>query len=60
MLPTLNLSPEAAMLAVRMVVGIYVLNLGYLAEGTGKPLGEFTFVSKLFAGFPARHQPGTG
>jgi len=41
---------EAAMLVVRMVIGIYILNLGYLGEGTGKSLGEFKFVSKLFAG----------
>ena len=41
---------EAAMLAVRMLIGIYVLNLGYLGEGSFTQLGEFRFVSELFGG----------
>jgi len=41
---------EAGMLAVRMIIGLYVLNLGYGFEGSLKPLGEFQFVSNLFAG----------
>jgi len=41
---------EAAMLALRMLVGLYVLNLGYGFEGSLKPLQEFHFVSDLFTG----------
>ncbi len=31
-------------------LGMVVLNLGYGFQGTGRPLGEFAFVSKAFAG----------
>jgi hypothetical protein len=41
---------EAAMLAARMAIGLYVLNLGYGFEDSLKPLGEYEFVSELFAG----------
>lgn len=41
---------EAGMLALRMVIGLYVLNLGYGFEGTGIRLNEFHFVSNLFNG----------
>jgi len=41
---------EAGMLAARMAIGLYVLNLGYGFEGTMKSLGDYQFVSKLFAG----------
>lgn len=41
---------EAGMLVLRMIVGIYVLNLGYLGEGSFTPLKDFKFVSKTFAG----------
>lgn len=41
---------EASMLALRMVIGLYVVNLGYCFEGTFQPLGEHQFVSQLFAG----------
>ena len=36
---------ELAMLAMRMGVGLYVINLGYGFEGTGMRLGELKFVS---------------
>jgi len=39
---------EAGMLLLRMVIGIYILNLGYGFEDSFKPLGEFHFVSQLF------------
>jgi 4-amino-4-deoxy-L-arabinose transferase-like glycosyltransferase len=42
---------EAGMLAVRMLIGLYVLNLGYAFEGSFKQLKEFRFVSGLFTGF---------
>jgi hypothetical protein len=41
---------EAGMLAVRMLIGIYVLNLGYLGEGAFTPLKEYRFVSEMFGG----------
>jgi 4-amino-4-deoxy-L-arabinose transferase-like glycosyltransferase len=41
---------EAGMLAARMAIGLYVLNLGYCFEGSMKPLGEYQFISQLFAG----------
>jgi hypothetical protein len=41
---------EAGMLALRMAIGLYILNLGYCFEGTGTPLRDFHFVSDLFSG----------
>ncbi len=41
---------EAGMLLLRMVIGIYVLNLGYVGEGSFTQLKEFRFVSELLAG----------
>ena len=41
---------EAGMLALRMIIGLYVLNLGYGFEGSFKRLGEFEFISQLFTG----------
>ena len=41
---------EAAMLTLRMAIGLYVLNLVYCYEGSLTPLGEFRFVSNLFSG----------
>ena len=41
---------EAGMLTARMLIGLYVLNLGYGFEGSLIPLGEFQFVSNLFTG----------
>lgn len=41
---------EAGMLVARMLIGLYVLNLGYGFEGSLEPLGEFKFVSNLFTG----------
>jgi hypothetical protein len=41
---------EAGMLTVRMLVGLYVLNLGYGFEGSATRLKEFQFVSDLFTG----------
>ncbi|MEM9645059.1 MAG: glycosyltransferase family 39 protein [Planctomycetota bacterium] len=45
-----NWLSEALMLALRMVIGLYVLNLGYVGEGSMRQLKEFNFVSELFAG----------
>lgn len=41
---------EGAMLALRMALGIYILNFGYGFDQTLRPLGEFRFVSNLFTG----------
>lgn len=37
-------------LLLGFVVSVYVLNLGYGFEGTGRPLGEFEFFSSTFKG----------
>lgn len=49
-MPLARWRDEAGMLLLRMVIGIYVLNLGYLGEGSFMQLKEFRFVSELFAG----------
>lgn len=41
---------EAGMLALRMLVGLYILNLGYFGQGSFTKLKEFQFVSQMFAG----------
>lgn len=41
---------ETGMLTLRMVIGLYVLNLGYAFEEPLTPLKDFHFVSDLFAG----------
>lgn len=41
---------EAAMLAVRMIIGLYVLNMGYEFDNSLRPLNEYYFTSKLFTG----------
>lgn len=41
---------EASMLMLRMGIGIYILNLGYLFEGSFSKLGDFQFVSQMFNG----------
>lgn len=43
---------EAGMLAVRMIVGLYILNLGYLGAGSFTQLRDYKFVSQLFIGQP--------
>jgi len=41
---------EVTMLALRMLIGLYVLNLGYGFEGSFQQLKEYHFVSDLFTG----------
>ncbi|MBC7968387.1 MAG: glycosyltransferase family 39 protein, partial [Fuerstia sp.] len=41
---------EAGMLILRMAIGIYILNLGYLFEGSFAKLRDFHFVSQMFKG----------
>ena len=47
---------EAGMLALRMAIGLYVVNLGYTFEGSLTPLKEFHFVSELFTGQSQENQ----
>lgn len=47
---------EVAMLALRMVIGLYVINLGYLGNGSFVQLKEYTFVSELFGSAPGADQ----
>ncbi len=49
---------EAGMLATRMIIGLYVVNLGYGFEDSLRPLGDYEFASKLFAGEESR-KPAT-
>ena len=51
---------EAGMLALRMAIGLYVLNLGYGFEGSFKPLQEFHFVSNLLSGQSAAGDEQSG
>lgn len=55
---------EVAMLALRMVIGLYVINLCYLGNGSFLQLKEYTFVSELFGKVPnadgKEHWTGSG
>jgi len=41
---------ESCQLAVVLLLGLYVLNLGYLFEGTFQRLGDYRFVSRTLGG----------
>jgi 4-amino-4-deoxy-L-arabinose transferase-like glycosyltransferase len=49
---------EGGMLIVRMIVSIYILNLGYLCEGSLTKLKEYQFVSRMFGGDHAQSPNG--
>ena len=53
---------QGEMLAAAMFVSMYVINCGYLFEGTFTPLGNFRFQTTLFAGcrFLGRRSAGRG
>jgi hypothetical protein len=53
---------ELSMLAARMVLAIYIVNLGYGFEGSLTPLGKFEFVSDTLRGesAPQPGQPAVG
>ncbi len=40
---------EGAMLTAQIAIAIYVINIGYGFERSGRPLGEFRFVSSAFS-----------
>ena len=42
--------PPARHMVVILFFGLYVLNMGYLFDGTLRPLGKYVFVSQLFRG----------
>jgi len=42
--------PPLRQLAAMMLVGLYVLNMGYLFDGTFRPLGKYVFTSQLLRG----------
>jgi hypothetical protein len=44
------------MLAIRLLISLYILNLGYQFEGSFTPLKNFLFVSDLFRGSHANAQ----
>lgn len=41
---------EAGMLLLRMAIGLYLLNLGYLFEGSFSKLSDYQFVSRMLSG----------
>lgn len=45
--------PPLRQLVTLLLIGLYTLNLGYLFDGTFRPLGKYEFNSKLFCS----HQP---
>lgn len=45
-----RLAQEGVMLLVCLVVGIFVINLGYGFDGAFTQLGQFQFISRTFAG----------
>src|SRR4030067_1585606 len=48
--------PHLRQLAVMLLLALYVLNVGYLFDGTLRPLGKYVFISQLLRGreVPAR------
>ncbi|HVA40513.1 MAG TPA: glycosyltransferase family 39 protein, partial [Candidatus Binataceae bacterium] len=44
------LAREVGMLSLAIAISIYLINLGYGFEGTGRPLGRFDFISATLAG----------
>ena len=42
--------PPFQQLAAVLLVGCYTLNMGYLFDGTFRPLGKYAFISRLFRG----------
>lgn len=50
--------PSALHLAAILLLGLYVLNLGYAFDGTFTRLGDYTFISQSLTGEPKRRTPG--
>jgi hypothetical protein len=49
---------EAGQLATILLLGVYLINLGYGFEGSFQRLGEFDFISATLGGEPARRLVG--
>lgn len=49
---------QAAQLSALLLLGLYLLNLGYAFDGSFTRLKDFTFVSEALAGSESRGQPG--
>lgn len=49
--------PPLRQLAVILLIGLYTLNLGYLFDGTFRPLGKYVFISQLLRGPDASKGP---
>jgi hypothetical protein len=54
----LETKPQFKQLIAICGIGLYVLNLGYLFEGSGRRLGEFSFISHALGGANAHEAPG--
>lgn len=52
------LSMQLMQLMVTLLLGVYVLNLGYAYDGTLTPLRDYTFVSSAFTGLEEPGEPG--
>jgi hypothetical protein len=46
------LRPRVAQGALIVLLSLLVLNAGYAFDGTGRPLGDYAFVSRTFTGVP--------
>ena len=51
---------RARELAVILLLGLNVLNLGYLFDGSFQPLGDYTFVTRTLAGADSPLERGSG
>lgn len=51
--------PSLRQLATILLIGLYTLNMGYLCDGTFRPLGKYAFISQLLRGgeVPENQQP---
>lgn len=50
--------PSVWAMAGSLLLGVYVLNIGYGFDGVGQPLGKFEFISQTLGGGDAHRHPG--
>jgi hypothetical protein len=51
-------SPPLGQLMAMLLIGLYTLNMGYMFDGTFRPLGKYVFISQSLGGHPvADDQP---
>ena len=53
-----SLKAEVGQLGLILVIGVYIMNVGYGFEGTGRTLGSYDFVSRTFTGHDVTRQIG--